>query len=100
MAAKKKSGPKKAAKGKTGCLKQNGRLKKGFKWAKGRKGFCSPTAAKKAAKKGAAKKRAPKRKSPTLPKGMDVMDYLDVGGKVRAAYEAKKAGFVNPGAGI
>jgi hypothetical protein len=100
MAAKKKSmKARKASRGKTGCLKQNGQLKKGWKRVKGRKGFCQPVPPK-TAKKGAAKKRAPKRKSPTLPKGMDVMDYLDVGGKVRAAYEAKKAGFVNPGAGI
>ena len=61
MAAKKKSGPKKASKGKTGCLKANGRLKKGFKWAKGRKGYCQPVAAKpkkKGGKKGGKKKAA------------------------------------------
>lgn len=28
----------KARKGKNGCLKQNGRLKKGFRWAKGGRG--------------------------------------------------------------
>jgi hypothetical protein len=30
----------KAHKGKNGCLKQNGRLKKGYRWAKGKKGHC------------------------------------------------------------
>ena len=60
MAAKKKGGPKKATKGKNGCLKNNGKLKKGFKWAKGRKGYCQPVAAKKAAKKGGKKGGAKK----------------------------------------
>lgn len=82
MAAKKKSGPKKASKGKNGCLKQNGRLKKGFKWAKGRKGFCSPTAAKKKKKKSAPRKKKAMSRA-------DAMAYLDVGGKVAAAQAAK-----------
>lgn len=102
MAAKKKSGPKKAAKGKNGCLKNNGKLKKGFKWAKGRKGFCLPVAAKpkKAAGKKGGKKKAPAKKMATLPAGMDIMDYLDVGGTERKKYEAKKAAEFSAGAGI
>lgn len=51
---------KKATKGKNGCLKPNGRLKKGFRWAKSRKGFCiKADSAKKGHAKG--KKRGPKR---------------------------------------
>lgn len=44
----------KASRGKRGCLKQNGRLKKGFRWAKGRKGQCVVVKpkAKKQAKRG------------------------------------------------
>ena len=100
-AKKKKSGVKKASKGKTGCLKNNGKLKKGFKWAKGRKGYCQPVAAKpkKAGKKG-GKKKAPAKKMATLPAGMDIMDYLDVGGVERKKYEAKKAAEFSAGAGI
>lgn len=45
----------KATKGKNGCLKPNGRLKKGFRWAKNRKGICIPT--KKAGKKAGKKTR-------------------------------------------
>jgi hypothetical protein len=68
MAAKKM---KKATKGKRGCLTRAGKLKKGWKWSKSRKGFCAP-AKKKAAKKGkrksakrsaAAKKAAATRKA-------------------------------------
>jgi hypothetical protein len=38
MAAKMK----KATTGKGGCLKSKGRLKKGWRWAKRKKGFCVP----------------------------------------------------------
>jgi hypothetical protein len=41
---------KKASKGKSGCLKGNGRLKKGWRWAKRRKGFCVPAKKKKSKK--------------------------------------------------
>jgi len=78
MAAKKKSGPKKASKGKNGCLKQNGKLKKGFKWAKGRKGYCSPVAAKPKktpAKKGGKKKAAAKKSSSSSPAAVKPMSY-------------------------
>lgn len=116
MAAK-KSGPKKASKGKNGCLKNNGKLKKGFKWAKGRKGYCQPVAAKKAAKKGGKKggaKKSPAKKRMTrgqrraaelgIKTYADAMNYLDVGGKVTKEYEAakaaKSAGMYSGGAGI
>lgn len=111
MAAKKKSGPKKASKGKNGCLKLNGRLKKGFKWAKNRKGYCQPVAAKpkKAAAKKAASKKGGKKKSAARKKAdktlgikthADLMNYLDVGGKVTKAYEAQKAAGFTAGGGI
>lgn len=87
MASKKKSGPKKASKGKSGCLKQNGRLKKGFKWAKGRKGYCAPAKAKKPAKKKGGKKRAPRVKKLTA---AEAAGYLDVGGKEAAKYADKR----------
>lgn len=89
MASKKKSGPKKASKGKSGCLKQNGRLKKGFKWAKGRHGYCQPVPPKKkpAKKKAAGKKRAPRAKKLTA---AEAAGYLDVGGKVAAAHADKR----------
>ena len=53
---------KKASKGKRGCLTRDGKLKKGFRWAKRRKGFCIPTKKKAAAKKKAAKKKAAAKK--------------------------------------
>ena len=41
MAAKKKRGSmRKASTGKGGCLKAGGKLKKGWRWAKSRKGYC------------------------------------------------------------
>lgn len=55
MAAKKRSAKRSSKKqvamaprkGKTGCLKGSGRLKKGFKWGKGKnKGMCVRAAAK------------------------------------------------------
>lgn len=58
---------KKATKGKNGCLKPNGRLKKGFRWAKGRKGYCLST------KKSAAKK---KRQPPARPIDVERADEL------------------------
>lgn len=56
---------KKASKGKRGCLKSNGRLKKGFKWAKGRRGYCVPVKA--APKKKASKKRRASRRRRAMP---------------------------------
>lgn len=50
---------KKASKGKRGCLKPNGRLKKGFKWAKSRRGYCVSVAAKK--KSSSRKRKSTKR---------------------------------------
>lgn len=64
---------KKASKGKRGCLTRAGKLKKGFRWAKRRKGMCIAIKKKKAtkkkpAKKKTAKKRAPRRRAlPPLP---------------------------------
>lgn len=52
---------KKASKGKRGCLKPNGKLKKGWRYAKSRKGYCMPT--KSAAKKKKAGKKKTARKS-------------------------------------
>lgn len=61
---------KKARKGKRGCLTRAGKLKKGFRWAKRRKGFCIPTkkkAAKKARKAGGKKKVAARRRRTVPP---------------------------------
>lgn len=55
---------KKASKGKRGCLTRAGKLKKGWRWSKGRKGYC--VHAKKAAKKkrtSSAKRKAAGRKA-------------------------------------
>lgn len=98
MAAKKKSGPKKASKGKSGCLKQNGKLKKGFKWAKGRKGYCQPVAAAKkksgGKKKGGGKKKAAAASSSSAPsvKPMsydEAMRYIDPVGYKSGKYSRK-----------
>ena len=56
---------KKASKGKRGCLTRAGKLKKGWRWAKGRKGHCvhakkkaAPKKARKSAKRSAAARKA------------------------------------------
>ena len=36
----KRSSMKKASTGKGGCLKSKGRLKKGWRWSRSRKGYC------------------------------------------------------------
>lgn len=60
---------KKARKGKRGCLTRAGKLKKGFRWAKRRKGFCISTTKKKAAKrrKVGSKKKATARRRRSVP---------------------------------
>jgi len=57
----------KAKKGKTGCLKPNGRLKKGFRWAKSRKGEC--VKAKSAPKKAAGKKKSTRKSAKRVAAG-------------------------------
>lgn len=64
MAARKKQ--RKATKGKNGCLRPNGRLKKGWKWAK-RRGYCAPAKGKKKAAKKGGKKRTAARRRRALP---------------------------------
>ncbi|NDF13486.1 MAG: hypothetical protein EB060_11825 [Proteobacteria bacterium] len=54
---------KKASKGKRGCLNRKGKLKKGFRWAKSRKGFCIAVGKKhKPAKRKPVKRKPAKRK--------------------------------------
>lgn len=86
MAARKKM--KKASKGKSGCLKSNGRLKKGFKWAKSRRGYCVSVAPKKKSTRKKSTRKSRARKSPASI--MDAMSILDVGGREAAKYAARQ----------